>query len=51
MSIHYSDAYEFGMVSECCGADVWIDICESCKEHCTPVSKEELDEEDNEQDD
>jgi len=47
MSIHNSDAYEYGEVSDCCGASViWHDICESCKEHCTPVSEEELDEED-----
>ena len=47
MSIHYSDAYEFGMVSECCGANViWTDICESCKEHCTPVEIDEEEDDD-----
>ena len=47
MSISYSDAYEFGMVSDCCGANVYLNgICSNCNDHCTPVSEEELDEED-----
>jgi len=43
MSLDYSDMYEHGVKSDCCGAPVvWVDICEDCKEHCTPVDTEEV---------
>ena len=42
MSLDYSDIYEHGVESDCCGASVvWVDICTDCKEHCTPVDLEE----------
>jgi hypothetical protein len=42
MSIYNSDAYEYGVESDCCGASViYTDICTDCKEHCTPVREDE----------
>lgn len=33
---------EYGVVSNCCGADViWTDVCSECGEHCDSVSEEE----------
>ena len=44
MSMNYNDVWEFGAVSDCCGAGVYLDgICAECNDHCTPV--EENDEE------
>ena len=45
MSIDYSDVYEYGVESDCCGADVYLNgICSCCNDHCTPVRKHEWDE-------
>ena len=42
MSTYHSDAYEYGVESDCCGASViYTDICADCKEHCTPVDEDE----------
>ena len=42
MSLDYSDIYELGVESDCCGAPVaWVDLCTNCKEHCTPVDLEQ----------
>ena len=36
--LDYSDIYELGVESDCCGASVvWVDLCTECREHCTPV--------------
>ena len=44
MSMDYNDVWEFGAVSDCCGAGVYLNgICAECNDHCTPV--EENDEE------
>lgn len=41
-----SDAYEYGVSSDCCGAEVMMgDICSDCGEHCDSVSDDEDDEE------
>ena len=41
MSLDYSDIYELGVESDCCGASVvWVDLCTECMEHCTPVELE-----------
>jgi hypothetical protein len=38
----YGDWFECGMVSDCCGASVYINgICAECKDHCTPIEEEE----------
>jgi len=43
MSTDYSDVYEFGMESDCCGAGVYINgICSNCNDHCTPVDEKEV---------
>jgi hypothetical protein len=40
---HSLDAYSPGMISSCCGASIVLeDICSDCKEHCDPISVEEL---------
>lgn len=45
MSTDYSDVWEFGAVSDCCNAGVYLNgICEDCKDHCTPVYEEEEEE-------
>ena len=45
MSISHSDAYEFGMESDCCGAGIiYSDICMECKEHCDAEREDEEDE-------
>lgn len=42
MSTDYSDIWEFGMESDCCGAGVYLNgICSCCNDHCTPVELEE----------
>ena len=42
MSLDYSDIWEFGVESDCCGAGVYLNgICSSCNDHCTPVEQEE----------
>ena len=42
MSLDYSDIYELGVESDCCGASVYLNgICSSCNDHCTPVDLEE----------
>ena len=34
--------YEYGVVSDCCGAEVKFgDICCECGEHCEPINEEE----------
>jgi len=43
MSTDYSDIWEFGMESDCCGAGVYINgICSCCNDHCTAVDEEEV---------
>ena len=38
MSMNYNDVWEFGAVSDCCGAGVYLNgICAECNDHCTPV--------------
>ncbi len=38
----YSDVWELGAVSDCCGAGVYLNgICADCNDHCTPVYEEE----------
>ena len=45
MSMSYGDWFEFGMVSDCCSAGVYLNgICSACKDHCTPVEVEEEEE-------
>jgi len=35
MSYSQGDEIEYGVVSDCCGAEViYQDICSDCKEHC-----------------
>ena len=42
MSIDYSDIWDLGMESDCCGAGVYLNgICSNCNDHCTPVDEEE----------
>jgi len=39
MSMSYGDWFEQGMVSDCCSAGVYLNgICSACKDHCTPVT-------------
>jgi len=43
MSTDYSDIWEFGVESDCCGAGVYINgICSCCNDHCTAVDEEEV---------
>jgi len=36
------DEWEYGVVSDCCNAGVYINgICSDCKDHCVPVEEEE----------
>ena len=43
MSTDYSDIWDLGMESDCCGAGVYLNgICSCCKDHCTPVDEEEV---------
>ena len=40
------DEWEYGVVSDCCNAGMYINgICSDCKDHCVPIEDEE-DEED-----
>jgi len=42
MSLDYSDIWDLGMESDCCGAGVYLNgICSCCNDHCTPVELEE----------
>ena len=42
MSMSDGDWFECGMVSDCCGASVYLNgICSNCKDHSTPVDEEE----------
>jgi len=42
MTTYLHDLYEYGVVSDCCGASVYLgDMCADCKEHCTPITEEE----------
>jgi hypothetical protein len=42
MGMDYNDIYELGVESDCCGASVvLVDVCNKCKEHCTPIELEE----------
>tara|TARA_R110002167_G_scaffold308077_1_gene512815 strand:+ start:481 stop:627 length:147 start_codon:yes stop_codon:yes gene_type:complete len=42
MSMDYSDVWELGSVSDCCGAGVYLNgICSECNDHCTPVTEDE----------
>ncbi len=44
MSYSPGDEIEYGVVSSCCGASVYLgDLCSDCKEHCDSVSEEEED--------
>ena len=46
MSMNDGDWFEYGMVSDCCFAGVYLNgICSACKDHCTPVTEEEDEEE------
>ena len=37
----YSDVWELGAVSDCCGAGVYLNgICAECNDHCTPIEQE-----------
>ena len=47
MSTDYSDVWDLGMESDCCGAGVYLNgICSCCNDHCTPVAcDDKLDEE------
>ena len=37
-----SDVYDIGVLSDCCGAGVYLNgICAECNDHCTPVYEEE----------
>ena len=41
MSTDYSDIWDLGMESDCCGAGVYLNgICSCCNDHCTPVDSE-----------
>jgi hypothetical protein len=41
MSTDYSDIWDLGMESDCCGAGVYLNgICSNCNDHCTPVDIE-----------
>jgi len=43
MSTDYSDIWEFGVESDCCGAGVYLNgICSCCNDHCTAVDEEEV---------
>jgi len=40
------DEWEYGVVSECCNAGVYINgICSDCKDHCVSIVEDEEDEE------
>lgn len=42
MSYSQGDDIEYGVVSDCCGAEViYQDLCSDCKEHCDPITEEE----------
>jgi len=42
MSTDYSDIWDLGTESDCCGAGVYLNgICSCCNDHCTPVELEE----------
>ena len=42
----YSDVWELGAVIDCCNAGVYLNgICSACKDHCTPVTDEDEEEE------
>ena len=46
MSVSYTDLFESGYESDCCGATVYLtDICYECHEHCTPQKIDEEEEE------
>ena len=48
MSMDYNDVWEFGAVSDCCGAGVYLDgICSNCNDHCTPVEENDEEEKSN----
>ena len=42
MSMSYRDCIEPSVVSECCGASIYINgICAECKDHTEPAEEEE----------
>ena len=42
MSMDYSDIWDLGMESDCCGAGVYLNgICSYCNDHFTQVDEEE----------
>ena len=44
MSMSYGDCFELNVVSECCGASIYINgICAECKDHTEPAEVEEED--------
>ena len=46
MSSDYRDFIEYGLVSDCCGAQIIMsDLCMECKEHCDAIKEDEDDEE------
>ena len=44
MSYSYGDEFEFGVLSDCCGANIYLGtMCSDCKEHCEVQEDEEDD--------
>jgi len=40
MSMNWNDMIEHDVVSDCCGATVFLNgICANCKDHCTPLDE------------
>ena len=40
MSMDYNDIWEYGVESECCGAQVYLNgICAKCNDHCTTITE------------
>lgn len=40
------DEWEYGVVSDCCNAGMYINgICSDCKDHCVPIVEDEEEEE------
>ena len=36
------DEWEYGVVSDCCHASMYINgICSECKDHCLPIDEED----------
>ncbi len=49
MTTYLHDLYEYGVVSNCCGASVYLgDMCADCHEHCTAIEIKDEDEDEDE---